>query len=665
MIDSLPCGLIAPKLNREELRTAAYKMACAAMPKKGISKACIGEYGGGAFYGNCFRDKDLVLLVGGVIHKIEHGKYGGLGHSSSESKKARSVLEGFRAEGSNFFQSLYGDFSLVIYDLELRKVVLARDMLGVAPLFFAAPSGCIVFAPSMAGIFASGMLERTVSNKKVFSFLQGSELPGDWSCFDGVSRVPASHSVTLDLIGGQKFTRYLQLGHKLATSSTSFEENAERLRMIFIEAVQKRIPDKGVIAAEVSGGLDSSSVFSAARSLEGSRVLPISGTFSRFPSCDESEFIDAVSSKWSAKSCKLDVDSQSLVSAASRSFAQFQGLHNAANIHITTSISDYARDLQCAAVLNGVDGDNVTSHGRNFLSELGLSGDWDEFVELAVSVGPSYARYAKAPAAALCYAFGVPVLRRLLYRGRMINFARGFGALSSVPGVSRRHMLDLLFKGMQRGVLERRFSVRSSSAGGYWQGRFPRNAFNPIFLDSMNVTANLAAMFPLARQECLTERDSHILGFENGVNQHYFEYSWANSAADGIFKISPFMDRGLLEFCLSIPPEQKLRNGFSRAIFREAMKPFLPDTLLKRKWKTDLSPSSLNKVSVEVLPVLKARLKSDGDLLFAYLDSQFVFDVLRHAEERSADRATLTQVWIIYCLSEWLYRMPQLYTTRN
>lgn len=634
-------------------------MACASMPSRSIAEESVDVCSGMAFYGDSFRKGNTRLLIGGRIDYVARGDASWWSSDKDESRKWHYLIDLYKKEGTGFLDSLYGDFCLAIYDCARRDIVLVRDLLGVIPIFYTARAESLSFAPTVAAIRESGLVESRICNEKIFSFLQGSELPGYLSCFNGVYRVPASHFVYIDKSGSSRISRYVELGNGIGISNVPFKDNAEILRQKFLAAVARRMPQTGLVASEVSGGLDSSSVFSAARSLAGDRVCAISGVFPLFPSCDESGFVDDVCAKWGASSRKIDVDAQSVVESARRGLSSFQGLHNAANMHITSSAANAAVELGCKAILNGVDGDNVVSHGRHHLTELANLGDWPEFVRLTALVAPSYARYMKAPNISLCYMFGVPVLRRFLLRGEIFSFRKGFRALSQVPGVSRRHMLDCILKdlsrqsGITRGLIKGGFLKRP------WQGRFPEAAFRREFLDSFNARESLRQMFPAPGDDCLTERKAHLSNFSNGVNQHYFEYTWANSAANGVRTISPFMDRELLEFCLSVPPQQKLRDGFSRAIFREAMKDLLPESILKRQWKTDLSPSVLHKVRNEVIPVFRSNLAARPKLLSGFIDQEYLSQALHLFESSGSNRHASIRVWVLFCLGEWLIQMGE------
>lgn len=621
-----------------------------------------------AFYADSFEADNVLILLGGKIFDIQ-------GCTDSERSSPgwvdcllKYIYLAYREEGTEIFKRLYGDFAIAILDYRGKKFFLARDALGVVPLFFSVINKGIIFGPSMAMVLGGQRHSSAFSASKVFTFLQGSELPSHLSCFENVYRLPASHFLEFDQNGIANIRRYIQLGRHVHQNNFSFEENAELMKAAFRRAVEQRLPVSGPIAAEVSGGIDSSSVFAVARSLAGDRLVPMSGIFSDHKDCDESEFIDAVCGKWGASSNKLDIDKLSLVDNITESLQNFYGLLNPANIHISLSMLKLAKQLGCGAVLNGVDGDNVVSHGRHHLVELGLAGDWDEFTRVVRAVAPSYARYSKNPQVALCYSFGVPALVRSLKFGRVINFTRGLRAIMRVNGLSRRMVIKLISSGLRQR--QTRFNEQSQTVSlrNGWQGRFLREAYNPDFLAKIDSLSTLSSAFGGSTRQFFSEKQAHIAQFENGVNQHYFEYTWANSHVYGVPTVSPFMDRAFVEFCISIPPEQKLRNGYSRAIFREAMSDYLPLNLRTRQWKTDLSPSSLSKLRNEVLPKFCKNLSEDPSPLSQIIDKRFLEAQISDAKRPNFKRDSAIRVWVLFCLDTWLRQedvAQNIFATQN
>ena len=83
-------------------------------------------------------------------------------------------------------------------------------------------------------------------------------------------------------------------------------------------------------------------------------------------------------------------------------------------------------------------------------------------------------------------------------------------------------------------------------------------------------------------------------GHRDLLNSNHFQNSFESLdidyAPNGIEERHPFCDKRLMELCLNIPPNLKLKNGFTRYILRESLKDYLPNSVRYRTTKSDLSP---------------------------------------------------------------------------
>jgi len=647
-------GIVNPRGTAEELSDTALNLARRDRSLNQGNGVAIRTVPGAAFAGDVVQASGSLIAIGGRIDnatEIQRRILGGSANGSSSLHIA--LLHGLRALGGSFLRSIYGDFCIAAYDAERDHLLLARDVLGVVPLFYTLQRTALVFAPTMDGLLGSGYVNPEPAPEKMFLYLQGTELPADMSCYKNVSRLPAAHILLARPGKSAHISRYHNFAPDRGLIAEHPEENAERFLQLLYDAVRCRMPSDGKVAVELSGGLDSSTIFAIARDLGGERVVPISGIFPKHSECDESGFIDAVAERWGSRADKFSVDALSLAKAAISSIEAFQGLHNAANIHLSTEVYRRAANSGCIGVMNGVDGDNVVSHGRNLLSELLLAGRRQEFLMQLNSAAETYSRYSSNPEAYLAATYGLPALQHLRRNWQLWRLLAGAVTVAGIPGVSRRSLIsELLFEAL---------SVRSRSDGaqdglhGAWRGRFPKGAFRAEFVRGIAVE-DLLRYVPSASGRCdVMEADAHCAAFENGVNQHYFEYTWPLARTYKVTTISPFMDRGLLEFCISLPAEEKMGHGFTRLIQRRAMRNLLPSQILARRWKADLSASSLDKVVREIVPLIETRVGNKEEPLHECVHKDYVISLCKEAQERKRlNKAAAGRLWVLFCLNEWL-----------
>ena len=123
------------------------------------------------------------------------------------------------------------------------------------------------------------------------------------------------------------------------------------------------------------------------------------------------------------------------------------------------------------------------------------------------------------------------------------------------------------------------------------------------------------------------------------------------ASAFGVEARHPFYDPRLVTYCLALPPEQKLYQGWTRIVLRRAMEGILPDVIRWRTNKADLSPNFYrNLLQMEQVP-LDRLVTEDLDRLAPYIN----LDTLRTAHERGNGDT----LWQVLILSRWLRRRGQ------
>jgi asparagine synthase (glutamine-hydrolysing) len=171
------------------------------------------------------------------------------------------ILAAWRQWGPDCLARLNGMFAFAIYDAAQDSLFLARDRLGVKPLFYAEISdGALIFASELKGLLAHPLLRRTPSPQAIDDFLAWGYVPDDASIVAGVGKLPAGHY--LHLRRGRPVPQPVQwwdvdFSNPVRASVKALEEEmVERLR----DAVRSRMVADVPLGAFLSGGVDSSAV---------------------------------------------------------------------------------------------------------------------------------------------------------------------------------------------------------------------------------------------------------------------------------------------------------------------------------------------------------------------------------------------------------------------
>jgi asparagine synthase (glutamine-hydrolysing) len=181
-----------------------------------------------------------------------------------DTSNSAIALAGYERWGTNGFVHLIGDWSIVIRDQANGATVLASDFAGVRPLYYSVQMGNVFWSSRLQAVVdATGISE--LDEQYIGAFLLYGGCPNR-TPYRGIYSVPAGHAVCVSSTG-TKMSRFwnLPIGDEVRYRNQHRYE--EHLRALFREAVCVRLQTEAPVLAELSGGLDSSSVVSMANHL--------------------------------------------------------------------------------------------------------------------------------------------------------------------------------------------------------------------------------------------------------------------------------------------------------------------------------------------------------------------------------------------------------------
>jgi len=186
--------------------------------------------------------------------------------------------------GSRCLEKLNGMFAFAIWDEKSRELFLARDRVGVKPLYYCLSRGNFLFASEIKAILQFG-IERKLDTEALIDYLALTYVLGDKTFFKGVRQVPAGHFLTV-----RNGASYVQTYWDLAfgePQQTTAEKAAPKVLDAIREAVRLRLVSDVPLGCHLSGGIDSSTVACMASQLLGERVKTFTGAFDEGPEFDE------------------------------------------------------------------------------------------------------------------------------------------------------------------------------------------------------------------------------------------------------------------------------------------------------------------------------------------------------------------------------------------
>jgi asparagine synthase (glutamine-hydrolysing) len=189
------------------------------------------------------------------------------GHRFSTTTDTEVVLHAYEEFGPDCLSRFNGQFALAIWNSRDRSLFMARDRLGVRPLFYTVADGALVFGSEIKAILADARVTASpdpVALHQIFTF---------WSTlsprtfFRGIRELPPGHSM-LVRDGRVTLTRYWEMAFPEygAGPQRPTQEYAEELRDLLIDAARIRLRADVPVGAYLSGGLDSSTITAMVRS---------------------------------------------------------------------------------------------------------------------------------------------------------------------------------------------------------------------------------------------------------------------------------------------------------------------------------------------------------------------------------------------------------------
>jgi asparagine synthase (glutamine-hydrolysing) len=210
------------------------------------------------------QDKDLhlTLVFNGTIYNYRElrAELTEMGYDFFSSGDSEVILKAYHAWGNNCVQRFYGMFAFAIYDLRDSSLFLARDRLGIKPLYYSLDGTRLRFASSMQALLAGGGVDTALDPVALHHhFTLHSVVPAPRTLLQGVKKLPPAHTMTFSADGEVALNRYWQLDASRPDQALSEKDWLDATRNVLKRAVDRhRLASDVPVGILLSGGLDSS-----------------------------------------------------------------------------------------------------------------------------------------------------------------------------------------------------------------------------------------------------------------------------------------------------------------------------------------------------------------------------------------------------------------------
>jgi len=188
------------------------------------------------------------------------------GHEVKGGSDTAVLLEACAAWGvEKALEKCIGMFAFALWDRETRTLTLARDRVGIKPLYWANANGTYLFASELKAIRATRLIEEDIDRDSLASYLRHAYVPAPHTIFKNVYKLPPGHILTLCSGKEPSLQQYWDVraiaraGHEAPFTGT-YEDAVGQLEQHLMDSVEKRMVSDVPLGAFLSGGIDSSAV---------------------------------------------------------------------------------------------------------------------------------------------------------------------------------------------------------------------------------------------------------------------------------------------------------------------------------------------------------------------------------------------------------------------
>jgi len=287
------------------------------------------------------------------------------------------ILAGWRAMGPRFVEQLRGMFAFALWDRETSTGWLARDPLGIKPLYIARAGGSMLFGSEVRAILASGLVAPIVSPVAVDGFLAYGSVPEPHSIIDGVEALPAGAVIRVRVSGHRAIAETEFVTDPFEVRRGSLETDPVAAAALVRDALRDSVAHHLVadvpVALFLSGGIDSSAVAAFAAEASAARLDGFTVVFGE-AKFDESGPARAVAKRFGFRHREIPLAASDLLASLPAAFdAMDQPSLDGLNTFV---VSRAVREAGTKVVLSGLGGDEMFAGYPSFRRALQAKRAW-------------------------------------------------------------------------------------------------------------------------------------------------------------------------------------------------------------------------------------------------------------------------------------------------
>ncbi|MBU0679232.1 MAG: asparagine synthase (glutamine-hydrolyzing), partial [Verrucomicrobia bacterium] len=520
------------------------------------------------------------------------------------------LLQAYAEMGSACLEHLNGMFAFAVWDRAERRLFLARDRIGIKPLYYTFVNGELVFASELKGLLQFPGVNRRLDLLSVSKYFSFSYIPAPHTIFEGVSKLEPGTFLTFGAHGMAKEAYWDIPLEDNPLSGSNIDECGEDIRRLLRDSVSKRLRSDVPVGVFLSGGIDSSAIAAMAAQCVPGKLHTFSVGFEE-SSYDESPYAREVAAMYDTEHHHEVLSQERALKLLPEVMDIIDEPFGDASMLPTYLLSQFTRQ-HVKVCLGGDGGDELFAgypafQAHRVMERLSfLPSTWRDTLNRLVRRLPVSHKYASA--------------EYLLQQ-----FLKGAGISPEIR----------FFMWMGCYGNEQKKSLLSADVK---EALMRENAFEDI----LNYVRQSGLLHDFERIQYLCMK----LYLQDDILVKVDRASMAHSLEVRV----PFLDHHLVEYTCQINPVYKLKGLKTKYVLKQAMKGMLPDRIIRRRKAGFMIP--LAKWLAKDLRGMVEDLCSEGALASDGLfDPAFVRQMLNdHFEEKRDYRK---MIWTLLTFQIW------------
>jgi asparagine synthase (glutamine-hydrolysing) len=490
-------------------------------------------------------DRSVVVILNGEIYNYKELRemLRARGHVFSTDGDTEVIAHLYEDHGTECVTHLRGMFAFAVWDVGKRQLFLGRDRIGKKPLVYSYRDGELWFASEIRALLEDPEIDREIELHAIDSFLQHEYVPAPLTAFASIKKLPPAH--TLVWRDGQiSMKRYWRLSYAPLERPPTREEAEEEIRRGLLRATELRLRSDVPVGGFLSGGIDSSAVVAAMAMQSENAVKTFSIGFD-IDEFDEREYAREVSRLYGTDHHEFVVEPEAM--EVLPKLVWHFGEPFADNSAVPTYYVAQMARQHVTVALNGDGGDeNFGGYGRYVGARIA-----DRLAAKPRSVQVAARRLSQL----------------LASNGRASGYRSRF---------DRETRLALLSKA-------ERYAWRMASVKPEERDLLYTDAFRH---ELRAARANAVIEIPFAESDAEDDVNRLIdVDVRTYLPNALLVKMDITSMAHSLEMRSPLLDHELMEFVARLPGSWKVDGTTTKRIFKDALRPWLPATILNRpKW---------------------------------------------------------------------------------